>query len=232
MLKEKRMYRTLVLSIVAGALSLATMGYTVAKYSTSIPLLSNSSHGRVAGFSVSIDGVEDGVVQFDCLATTKLSDIERSVVGGVAYYNGHSFVDGAYCKHTVSIRNDSEVVVDCKLEVGVQNHDDRVFYALVPTVHGTGVQEDDILSYLYMGDSGTELSDERDYLSALNERKISLGYGEHKDFTLLVWSEHDAVFTDADGDGIADENGKQLSELELGVPSEELSIRYIAMQKD
>lgn len=181
----------------------------------------NEADYRAASFDILVDGQQNTTVNFKAYATTKLSDIEKQ---GDTYLP-NSFVPDAYQTHTITVTNNSEVAVDCSLLVTRTTNDDRVFYVVLP-------DQSDIVQGLYTTTDMSTPQKVRAYADSKTFKNGKLDIGETKTFTMVIWSEHDAVFPDTDGDGIADESTKKLTELSNGVPTEEFTLNYSFDQAD
>ena len=179
---------------------------------------------RTATFDIAIDGVSANTVSFKCYATTKLSDIEKTG----EEYHPHSFLEGAYQTHEISVTNNSETSARCILSTARTMNDDRIFYVILPVENST----EDVLEALYTDADIKTPQKVRNYLDGISFKQSDLAIGETKTFTMVVWSEHDAVYPDSDGDGAADEEGKKLQELANGIPYEEFSLDFRFDQVD
>lgn len=217
------------LLIILGISLICTMSvtmYSVSKHTTLMQLITgthgdNEANYRVAGFDISIDGKSDTMVDFKAYATTKLSDIEKK---GDAFLP-HSFVPYAYQTHTITVTNQSETVVNCSLSVTREENDSRVFYAILP-------DSENLLADLYTDTDISTPEKVKAYADSITYKTGELGIGETKSFTMVIWSEHDAVFPDSNGDGVADEPSQKLSELSDGIPADSFVLNYRFEQKD
>lgn len=228
--KLKSSKSVLVITIASIVMLLLLITGVVVSYSKNASLFglfskgsgSDNTNNRVAYFDVSVDGNSDTTVDFKAYATTKVSDIEK--IGDS--YKANSFKEGAYQMHTITVKNNSEVAVKCNMSVTKELNDNRVFYVIVPNV------ENNVLGALYTDSTLNSIDDVRAYVDSLNKDYDKVDIGETKTYSMIIWSEHDAVFTDEDNDGIADEEGKMLTELVKGVPSERFAINYSFDQYD
>lgn len=182
---------------------------------------SNKAVHRTAAFEVQIDGKPTDTVNFKAYATTKLSDIEKAE----DEYIANSFLPDAYQTHTITVTNHSETVTNCFLNVSRETEDDRVFYVILPDTN-------DILQSLYTDSNIKTLESTKIYTNSISFSDCTFSIGESKTFTMVIWAEHDAVFPDMDGNGVADENSRKLSELTEGVPAEKFTLQYTFEQAD
>ena len=184
---------------------------------------------RVAEYDVEVDGAPSDTVAFKAYATTKVTDIKAN---GNKFV-GNSFKKDAYQLHTISVTNNSDVDVSCNINTVRTNNDDRVFFSVVDNV----TTEQQLFEKLYFVVEAENESD-MDFIRAcvadysLDGQSVTLKRGQTKTFTMVVWAEHDAVYPDNDGDGVADEDGKKLVELADGVPSETFRLDYTFTQID
>lgn len=228
MSKSKVKKGLLVLITAVMILGMSISMYSLSKNTEILKLLTgtqgdNEDAYRVASFDIAIDGRNDDNVNFCAHATTKLSDIRK--IGNE--YEPHSFLPGAYQTHTLTVTNNSEATANCLLSVERYYNDDRIFYAVLPDV-----SEDTIVQSLYTdSDIGTP-EKIKDYLDGITFKECVLEKGQTKTFTMIVWSEHDAVFKDENGDGIADESDKFLNQLDGGTPTEKFTMKFSYEQKD
>ncbi len=216
---KKKVFYSVTIPILAVLLFSAGILYSYSKNTDTFLGLYTSA--RSAVFDVRIDGKPSDTVSFKAYATTKLSDIERS--GNT--YLPHSFVPGAYQTHSISITNNSETEVDCFLTVTRRNHDERIFFVLLP-------ETENILEALYTPEDISTPKNVRQFLESVSFSNGRLAVGESKNFTMVIWSEHDAVYPDGNGDGIADEDGRKLSELTNGIPAEQFTLSFSFEQSD
>lgn len=200
------------------------ISFTVAKYTTSVGMFNSS--GRVAAFDVTVDGVSASTVNCRILATSKVSDIQK--VDDL--YVGNSFIEGAYQSYPVVVHNNSEVKTRVNLQITKTNNDNRIFYAILPNCS----TEQDIYKAFHDVINGVEqsLTNVQDMCDTFNSAVYDIDSDSYLRLTLVVWSEHDAVFIDSNNDGIADEGNKAISALNDGIPSDTLSISYNIVQKD
>lgn len=177
-----------------------------------------ADNARVAKFAVQVDGLDVNGVQYKALATTKLTDI--AYMSNTGLYDGGSFLEGAYQSHLITIRNDSEVALDLHMDYGYATHDDRVFFAVIE-----GASRN-ILKSLYAIKNtlaDTSITTIRSAITNALPETLTVAPNKTQYFTVVFWCEHDAVFKDTDGDGVADEEGKRLNELVDGVPQETIT---------
>ena len=208
-------------------LGLSVSMYSLSKNTDVIKLLSgthgnNEADYRVASFDIAIDDRDDDYVYFRAYATTKLSDIEKTDKG----YEPHSFLAGAYQTHKITVTNNSETTAICILDVERDMEDDRVFYVMLPDVSA-----DTIVQTLYTDSDTSNPQKVRDYLDSITYKQGLIERGQTMTFTMVVWAEHDAVFKDEDGDGIADENSQMLNRLEDGTPYEWVTFSFMFKQE-
>lgn len=217
----------LIVAVVLLLLVISVAAISFSKNSVNIQFtdasLQDQTH-RVASFDIAIDGVSTNMVSFKAYATTKLSDIEKTG----EEYKPHSFLKAAYQTHEISVTNNSETSARCILSTSRTMDDDRIFYVILPVGNST----ENVLKALYTDTNINTPQKVRDYLEGITFKQSDLAIGEAKTFTMVVWSEHDAVYPDSDGDGIADEEGVKLAELTDGVPFEEFTLDFIFEQVD
>lgn len=201
------------------------VGFTIARMT--IDSINSRSNNRVASFDVVVDGVPSSTVDCKLYATTKVNDVEQVSENS---YNGHSFIDGAYRTHSIVVHNNSETKTDIEFIISKTTNDDRVFYAILPNC----ATEQDIYKKIYAKTGGSTLSlaHIRAMCDEFNSSTFSINNDDYLRLTLIVWSEHDAVFVDNNNDGVADEAGKKISELANGIPTETLNINYNIVQRD
>lgn len=227
---SKFLFVSLIAVSVLLVITLTGVLYAYSKNTTFFGLFGsdNINGARVASYDVIVDGVADNRVDFKAYATTKVSDITNT--GDT--YKGNSFREDAYQKHTITVTNNSEVTVKCDMTMTKTTNDDRVFSAVLEGAD----TESKLLSVLYNNMSGhtSTMADMRTALADLSRanKYTVLKTGETKTFTFIIWSEHDAVYPDSDNDGVADEDGKKLSELTDGVPQETYHLDYRFNQLD
>ena len=213
---------TLIISV-----ALYSYSYSYSKNTEQMQIISDN-HGdikemhRTAAFDILIDGKPENTVDFKAYATAKLSDIKKN---GDEYI-ADSFLPDAYQTHTITVTNNSETTVKCILNLERSNNDDRVFYTVLPDT------EENILKVLYTNSNIDTVENINDYTRGLTYKDGTLAIGESKSFTMIIWSEHDAVYPDTNNDGIADENSQKLSDLSDGVPSEQFTLNYTFEQAD
>lgn len=191
------------------------------KFSSNVDGENNDTY-RVATYDIQIDGRPTNVLDFNTYATTKLSDITRTENG----YNPNSFLEDAYQKHKITVTNNSETVVTCDLTTVLSKNDDRVFYTVISS------DADHLLENLYTDEDISTPAKVREYLADKTIQTATFNIGESKDFMMIVWSEHDAVFPDSNSDGTADTPTEYLADLTNGVPSETFLLNYQFTQKD
>lgn len=197
-------------------------------------LLHNNSDTRAANFHIALDKDNDSAnIEYKLYATTKLTDITKT--NGVV--DSGSFIRGAFQANSVVIHSDSNVKTTVSVGVTPLNNDNRVFYAIVPWAENdTAICSklyDKMQEYKALNSiSELSLTDIRNICNTLNNAEYELGYDDFLRLTVIIWSEHDAVYVDANNDGIADENGKQLNQLSAGIPTGRLKVSYSIVQKD
>lgn len=200
--------------------------YSQSKYTADLRITAekNSSQTavhRTAAFDIRIDGKPTETVDFKTYATTKLSDIQKN---GNEYIP-NSFLPDAYQTHTVTVTNNSETPAKCSLEVLRDRNDERVFFAVVP-------ESENILQSLCTEGTVTTPEQVKAFTESLSFSDFTFDIGESKTVTMIVWAEHNAVFPDKNGDGIADEPTQKLSGLADGIPSELFTLHYTFEQVD
>jgi flagellar basal body-associated protein FliL len=221
--RSKVMYIIAIVSLILVTLAITGLTYSFSKNASLFGITNdNNRNDRVAYMHVQVDGLDSNVINFKAYATTKLSDIEK--VGNT--YKANSFKEGAYQLHTITVTNDSEVPVSCNLTTTTTTNDDRVFYAVIPNVN------DDVISSLYSENTLNTISDVRNYINSISLTNDIINSQDTKTYSMIIWSEHDSVYVDANNDGIADEEGKTLAELANGIPSETYTLDYVFDQLD
>lgn len=189
---------------------------TVAKYTSDLGY--QQDNARVAKFSVSLDGFDTNTIHYEAYGTTKLADIEYDTTTNT--YEGNSFIEGAYQSHTFVIENDSEVAVNANIDYVFSNNDDRVFMTIIDGASRNILRD---MYNIKRSLSDTDISTVRTVVSALRPTTLVIGPNKRKVYTVVLWCEHDAVFSDMDNNGVADENGLRLAELAEGIPTEEVT---------
>lgn len=212
-----------IVSIIA-CLSIVLAGGAYFAYSRNAQLFAPFSvdeeePARAAKYKVLVDGKATNVIDFTAYATTKLSDIEQT---GTTY-KPHSFLPGAYQIHTITITNDSEMQVNCLPAMTKTTNDDRVFMAVLPETNASN-----LLSKLYTDSDLSTPAAVRTYVDSISydNKDFAIGIGEKLDLTMIVWCEHDAVYSDP-----AEAHSK-LEDLAAGVPSESYKLDCYFTQID
>ena len=197
-------------------------------------LLNNNSDTRAANFHIALDKDNNSAnIAYKLYATTKVTDITKT--NGVV--DRGSFINGALQSNSVVIHSDSNVKTAVSINVTPLNNDNRVFYAVVPwSENDTAICSklyDKMQEYKTLHSlTSLTLTDIRNICNTLNSAEYELGYDDFLRLTVVIWSEHDAVYVDANNDGVADEDGKQLNQLSAGIPTGNLKVSYSIVQKD
>lgn len=222
--KIKNKHFVLYIVSIVVCLSLVLVGGVYFAYSRNAQLFAPFSvdeeePARAAKYKILVDGKATNVINFTAYATTKLSDIEQT---GTTY-KPHSFLPDAYQLHTITITNDSEMRVSCLPVMAKTTNDSRVFMAVLPETNASN-----LLSKLYTTSDLSTPAAVRTYVDSIsyNNRDFAIGIGEELDLTMIVWCEHDAVYSDPA------EAHLKLEDLAAGVPSESYKLDCYFTQID
>lgn len=229
--KNKEMILFLLL-IVSVFIVVTIISFTIARMSGDIVDIDDGA--KVANFNVTVDGSSDNTINCNLLATTKITDIQNiddNIVNG-------SFMPGAFQTHTIVVHNNSYVKTEAIVSVENTLNDARVFYIVLP-----GCADDTSAVYSTLYDVMEEYKDEnnvtnlsisdiRAICNDYNSKEYDMGYSDYLRLTLVVWSEHDAVYVDTNNDGVADESSKLLSALIDGIPTENLTVKCDIIQEE
>ena len=180
---------------------------------------STEEPARTAKYKILVDGKATDVIDFTAYATTKLSDIESTG----STYKPHSFLPDAYQLHTITITNDSEMKVNCLPVMTKTTNDNRVFMVVLPKTNASN-----LLSKLYTDSDISTPANVRSYIDSISydNRQFTMDIGEELDLTMIVWCEHDAVYSDPDEAHLA------LADLAAGIPSESYKLDCYFTQMD
>lgn len=231
-IKKNKEIILFLLLIVSVFIIVTIISFTIARMSGDV--LNANDNVKIANFNVIVDGSSDNTINCNLLATTKVTDI-RSVDDNVV--NG-SFMPGAFQTHTIVVHNNSYVKTGAIVSVENTLNDPRIFYIVLP---GCANDTSDVYNALYdimeeykdeNNVTNLSLSDIRAVCDDYNSKEYVMGYSDYLRLTLVVWSEHDAVYVDSNNDGVADEPSKLLSELTDGIPTETLTVKCDVVQKD